>query len=212
MARRVFFSFHYNDVSDFKVNVVRNSDALKRKGNAATFIDKSLWEEARKKSPNALKELINGGLNGCGVTALLIGSGTADRRWVKYELVKSFTEGKGILAIHLNRIKSRTTRKISRKGINPLSRLKVWVDDDCEKLYFLELKDRKWISFKDLPEVNNRIKNSSYFTDGGFWKRSQCGREYLFSDLFPVEYCWQNDDGYHNFPEWVEQAAKGVGR
>ena len=66
MARRVFFSFHYNDVSDFKVNVVRNSDALKRKGNFATFIDKSLWEEARQKSPAALKELINNGLNGCG--------------------------------------------------------------------------------------------------------------------------------------------------
>lgn len=212
MARRVFFSFHYNDVSDFKVNVVRNSNALKRKGNTATFIDKSLWEEAIQKSPAALKELINNGLNGCGVTALLIGSGTADRRWVKYELVKSFTEGKGILAVHLNRIRSRTTGKISKKGTSPLSRLKVRVDDNCEKLYFLELKDHKWSSFIDLPMVNNRKRNSCEFRDRWPSWRSQCGNEYLFSDLFPDEYCWQTDDGYNNFPDWVEQAAERVGR
>jgi hypothetical protein len=212
MARRVFFSFHYDDVSDFRVNVVRNSGALKQRGNTAQFIDKSLWEEAQRKSPKALKQIIDNGLNGCGVTALLIGTETADRRWVKYELVKSFTEGKGILAIYLNRIKSRTTQKISPKGMNPLSRLKVKVDENCEKLSFFELNNRRWEPFLDLPQVNNRQKNSFEFAGGSFLRRSQCGNEYLFSELFSDEYCWQNDDGYSNFPDWVEHAAEQVGR
>lgn len=210
MPRRVFFSFHYNDVADFRVNVVRNSNALKFSGNTAKFIDKSLWEEAKQKSPLALKQIIDNGLKGCGVTALLIGSGTANRRWVKYELVKSFTEGKGILAIHVNRIRSRMTSRISKKGINPLSRLKVKVDDKCEKLSFFELKDGKWIPFSDLPAVNNRLKNSRLFTKGGFLKRSQCGKEYLFSELFPNEYCWVGDDGYNQFSNWLERAAYDV--
>lgn len=58
MARRVFFSFHYDDVADFRVNVVRNSGVLKQHGNSAKFIDRSLWEKARAKSRKALKELM----------------------------------------------------------------------------------------------------------------------------------------------------------
>lgn len=212
MARGVFFSFHYNDVSDFRVNVVRNSRALRNAGNPTTFIDRSLWEESENKSPEALKKLINQGLNGCGVTAALIGNETAKRRWVKFEIVKSFTEGKGVIPIHINRIRTRTTKKITKKGTNPLTRLKLKVDDECQKIYFYELKNRKWFKYRDLPFVNNRQKNFFLFTDGGFWRRSECGAEYEFTDLFQDEYCWIRDDGYNNFPDWVEEAANKVGR
>ena len=212
MPRRIFFSFHYDDVADFRVNVVRNSGALKYNGNKAKFIDHSLWEAARLKSDQALKEVIDNGLNGCGVTALLIGTGTANRKWVRYELVKSFVEGKGILAIHLNRIRSRNTKKISSKGINPLTRLKVKVDQQCERLYFYELVNRKWIPFDLLPSVNNRQKNSFHFLYGRFFERSQCGCDFMFSELFAHEYCWVNDDGFNQFPDWVELAAHEVRR
>ncbi|WP_417610293.1 TIR domain-containing protein [Owenweeksia hongkongensis] len=212
MARRVFFSFHYDDVADFRVNVIRKSGVLRHKGNTSKFIDKSLWEAARLKSKQALQEVIDDGLNGCGITALLIGSETVDRKWVRYELVKSLIEGKGILSIHLNRIRSRSTGKISSKGVNPLSKLKLRVDSECEKIYFYELIGRKWFPFELIPYVNNRQKNSVIFSNGGFWKQSQCGREFKFSELFPQEYCWVNDDGYNNFPTWVEKAARQVGR
>ena len=47
MARRVFFSFHYErDI--WRVNVVRNSWLTKGR-EAAGFWDASLWEEAKKK-------------------------------------------------------------------------------------------------------------------------------------------------------------------
>jgi len=212
MARKVFFSFHYDDVADFRVNVVRNSGIIKHKGNTATFIDQSLWESARLKSQKALQELIDNGLNGCGVTALLIGNSTAERDWVRYEIVKSFIEGKGLLAIHLNRIRSRATGKISSKGVNPLNRLKLKVDEECEKLYFYELRGRRWVPFERIPYVNNRKKNSMLFSKGGFWRRSHCGCEYRFSELFPQEYCWINQNGYKNFADWVEEAALQVGR
>ena len=41
MSRRVFFSFHYDDVT--RANVVRNSDQITRRyEGAARFYDKSL--------------------------------------------------------------------------------------------------------------------------------------------------------------------------
>lgn len=212
MARGVFFSFHYDDVSEFRANVVRNSRALKTTGNPTTFIDQSLWEEAEKKSQSALKELINEGLKGSSVTAVLNGSGTANRKWVRYELVKSFIEGKGIVVVHINRIRQRSTGKITAKGRSPLDMLRVIVDDTCSKVYFQELKNGRWIDFKLLPSVNNRLKNSFYFDNGGVFRRSKAGDVYKFSELFDLEYCWVNDEGYKNFPDWIDDAAKQVGR
>lgn len=212
MARRVFFSFNYDDVADFKVNVVRNSRALKTPNYKSTFIDKSLWEEARKKNPTALKRIMDSSLNGTSVTVILIGDNTANRRWVNYEIVKSFVEGKGIMSIHLNRIRSRSTSKISMKGPNPLSRIKLRVDENCSKLHFFELVNGKWISFVDIPFVNNRKSNSFWFSEGGIWYESHGGKEFKFSDLFPFEFCWINDDGYNNLPHWIEKSAKQIGR
>ena len=47
MARKVFFSFHYDDVVSFRANVVRQHGFFK--GNQeAGFWDNSIWEEAKK--------------------------------------------------------------------------------------------------------------------------------------------------------------------
>ncbi len=57
MAKRVFFSFHYKDVIDFRANVVRSHRLTKN--NQAGYFDASIWEEAKKTSTLALKRLIN---------------------------------------------------------------------------------------------------------------------------------------------------------
>lgn len=209
MARSIFFSFHYEDVSTFRANVVRNS-WLTMRDRSAKFIDRSMWEEAEKKGSESLKSLIADGLNGTSVTVVLVGSETYSRRWVKYEIVKSFTENKGIIPIHINRIASRT-ENLKPKGINPLSRLALDVCSDCRKVTFYELVDRKWIPFKDFPSIGNRVANSIFFEDGWF-NDFKCGRSYKFSDLFDMEYDWVSDDGYNNFSDWIEDAADFVGR
>ena len=209
MARSIFFSFHYDDVSSFRANVVRNSWVTMR-DRTAHFIDKSMWEEAERKGVLALKKLIENGLKGTSVTVILVGSNTFLRKWVKYEIVKSFVEGKGILPIYINRIPSRN-EGIKVKGVNPLERLTVDVSSDCKTLTFYELVDRKWIPFKDLLSDNNRTTNSFYFENGWF-KDFKGGKSYKFSDLFDDGYDWISDDGYNNFAEWIEDAAELVGR
>lgn len=116
MARRAFFSFHYElDVQ--RASVVRNSRLTH--GEQLSFIDASLWEEAKKKSPDALKRLINDALQNTSVTVVLIGSHTNDRPWVKYELERSIARGNGIVAVRVNKIKN-FQGQMTRQGVNPL--------------------------------------------------------------------------------------------
>lgn len=77
MARYSFFSFSYEDVKNFRVNVVRNSWLHHQ--DDQTFFDGSIWEDERIKSPAKIQQLINRGLKGTSVTAILIGSDTAFR-------------------------------------------------------------------------------------------------------------------------------------
>lgn len=205
MARSVFFSFHYEDVASFRANVVRNSWRLSN----ADFSDGSIWEEAQRKGVKDLKRLIEDtGLYKTSVTAVLIGTGTYKRRWVKYEIVKSFEKGNGILGIHINRIRDKT-KCICAKGKNPFERLGFQFTNDGRKVQFLELNERKWSIYKDLPLINNKKTNSIYFRplnmleellgDGKF------DQFYRFSDFFNT-YCWVGDDGVNNLGDWVEDA------
>jgi hypothetical protein len=108
MARKVFFSFHYQrDL--WRVNVVRNSGVIDGV-SAAGFHDASLWEETKRKGEDAVKRLIDSGLNGTSVTVVLIGAETAGRKYVTYEIEKSIACGNGLLGIYINNIKDKDGR------------------------------------------------------------------------------------------------------
>lgn len=103
MARRVFFSFHYQE-DICRVNVIRNSGVVI--GNAAAgFQDASLWEKTKRKGDAAVHRLIDKGLHGTSVTCVLIGQKTASRKYVAYEVEQSVKRGNGILGIHINEVK-----------------------------------------------------------------------------------------------------------
>ena len=82
MAKRVFFSFDYQDVIDFKANVVRNHWITKPDRKDAGFFDASIWESEKSTGDVALKQLIDEALQHTSVTVVLIGSKTYARRWV----------------------------------------------------------------------------------------------------------------------------------
>src|SRR6266516_6647582 len=99
MARRVFFSFHYErDV--WRAAIVRNSWLTKER-QAAGFFDAGIWEEAKKKGETAIKAMIDNALKNTSVTVVLLGRYTANRDYVKYEIVKSIERGNGILGVRI---------------------------------------------------------------------------------------------------------------
>ena len=103
MARRVFFSFHYQrDI--WRVNQIRNIPNVIGT-SAAGFQDASLWEEARKKGDEAIKKLINDGLENTSVTVVCIGAKTAGRKYINYEIEQSIQRGNGLVGIQIHHLK-----------------------------------------------------------------------------------------------------------
>lgn len=206
MARFVFFSFSYNDVKNFKVNVVRQSWRLNN--SEESFVDGSIWEKEKGKGDAVIKRVIDEGMNKTSVTTVLIGEDTANRRYVNYEIVKSFEKGNGLLGVHINRIRGRTG--LTARGHNPLARLGFQISKDGGRIHFYELKNYKWRDYSDLPEINNKKSNTIYFEDS-FWRGNKFGNFYTFSQYFKT-YCWDFDGGHKNFSLWVGEAASQAGR
>ncbi len=116
MARRVFFSFKYKDVS--RAMVVRNSWVTQGK-EAAGFIDAADFEELEKQGDNAIENWIDKQLEGTSVTVVLVGEKTCNSRWVKYEIKESIDEGKGLLGIDISKIKDLQGNTTDRCGQIP---------------------------------------------------------------------------------------------
>jgi hypothetical protein len=116
MARRVFFSFKYKDVS--RAMVVRNSWVTQGK-DAAGFIDAAHFEEIKRKGDPAIKNWIDDQLQGTSVTVVLVGEKTCSSRWVKYEIEKSIQIGNGLLGIDISKIKDLQGNSSDRCGKIP---------------------------------------------------------------------------------------------
>lgn len=101
MARKVFFSFEYSDVS--RAMVVRNSWVTQGR-EAAGFIDAAAFEDIKRQGEDAVKRWINKQLEGTTVTVVLVGAKTCNSKWVKYEIEKSEAKGNGLLGIDISKI------------------------------------------------------------------------------------------------------------
>lgn len=192
MAKRVFFSFHYQDVIDFRVNVVRQHRLTK--DDSAGYFDASIWEKAKKTGNYALKRLINDALRNTSVTCVLIGSETYNRQWVKYEIFRSIYKGNNLIGIHINNISDKYEKK-KPKGPNPFDYLAVEISKDGSQYAFLECENQKWKYWEEIEST--RWFHNDYFD------RNLAGTCKKLSDFFNV-YDWMKDDGYNRFPEWID--------
>jgi hypothetical protein len=117
-GRRVFFSFYYKD-DVWRASNIRNAGQFDAVA-AAGWRDASLWEEAQNKGDAAIRRLIDTGLSGTSVTAVLIGSNTASRRWVDYEISESVERGNGLLGVRIHNVKDQYGRKSNRGEVPKL--------------------------------------------------------------------------------------------
>ena len=116
MARRVFFSFKYRDVS--RAMVVRNSWVTQGR-QAAGFIDAADFEKLKKQGDAAIKRWIDEQMKGTSVTVVLVGQYTCSSRWVKYEIERSKALGHGLLGIDISKIKDLKGHTSERCGQIP---------------------------------------------------------------------------------------------
>lgn len=113
MARRVFYSFHFkNDFS--RTQVVRNIGKLE--GNSVASPNR--WEEIKRQGEEAIKSWIDSNMDGKSCVVVLVGSETASRPWVKYEIRKGWQDGKAVLGIFVNKLKD-LNGQTSTRGPSP---------------------------------------------------------------------------------------------
>lgn len=107
MARRSFFSFDYKYV--WKVNQIRSMPNVIGAA-AAGFHDASLWEEAKKKGDSEIKRMIDKALENTSVTVVCVTHGTANRKYINYEIDKSLEIGNGLVGVQIHHLKDQNSQ------------------------------------------------------------------------------------------------------
>ena len=113
MKRRVFYSFHY-ETDNWRAAQVRNIGAIE--GNRpATDND---WEVVKQRGDVAIRRWIADQMDGRSCTVVLVGTNTANRKWINHEIVESWKQGMGVVGIYIHGLKD-VERRTARAGDNP---------------------------------------------------------------------------------------------
>lgn len=115
MARRAFYSFHY-EPDNWRASQVRNMGVIDGDKPASD----NDWETITRGGDAAIQRWIDDQLDGKSVAIVLIGSDTAGRKWIDYEIKKAWGENKGLLGVHIHKLKDNDSNQTT-KGNNPFS-------------------------------------------------------------------------------------------
>jgi hypothetical protein len=115
MVPSIFFSFHF-DGDFWRTQQVRNMGAIE--GQA--LCSANAWERVKSRGEAAVERWIGGNMDGKSCVVVLVGAQTASRPWVIHEISKGGNDGKGVLAIRVDKLLDSNGRS-STAGPNPLS-------------------------------------------------------------------------------------------
>ena len=115
MARKTFYSFHYMP-DNWRASQVRNMGVVD--GNRPCSDND--WETITKGGDEKIKKWIADQLNGKSCVIVLIGANTAGRKWINYEIVKGWDEGKGVVGVYVHNLQD-SNKKQAPKGVNPFT-------------------------------------------------------------------------------------------
>ena len=105
--RKVFFSFHFADDA-WRAAQVRNIGKIYHEVNEpATDND---WETVKRNGDRAIQNWIENQLHGRTCTVVLIGRETHSRKWVRYEVERSWDLGKGVVGICIHSLEDQRGR------------------------------------------------------------------------------------------------------
>jgi hypothetical protein len=194
MARRVFFSFHYNkDVQ--RSEVVKKSQFLKDK-QLAGFFDSSAMEEAKRKDRDSLRRFLKKEMEGSSVVCVLVGEETANRPWVRFEILQGLMDARGIIGVRVHTIAG-FDRKTTNPGPNPFELLGVYCKGNSVHVVQRSAVGANWTYTTDFGQaVLPKWPYTPNLPPAGTTPLSK---------YFPVHQ-WANE-GHSNIGDWVEEAA-----
>lgn len=113
MPIKVFFSYHHK-LDHSRAAQIRTAAPVE----ANTPVTDKEWEKVTEEGEFATERWINAQLFERTCLVVLIGPGTAGRKWINYEINKAWTDNKGIVGIYVHNLKDRFGNQ-SAKGANP---------------------------------------------------------------------------------------------
>lgn len=113
MARNCFYSFHYKP-DNARASQVRNIGVVE--GNQS--VSDNDWEAVTKGGDDAIKKWIAGQMKGKTCAIVLVGTGTANRKWINHEIIKAWDDKLGVVGIHIHGLKN-LDGEISIQSANP---------------------------------------------------------------------------------------------
>lgn len=117
--RRVFLSFHYaNDNS--RVQQIKNMGQIE----GQSVLSSNDWEQVKQRGDAAIERWINEQMSGRSCIVVLIGSGTANRKWINYEITHAWESGKYIVGLRIHKLKNLAGFSASA-GNNPFAYIKL---------------------------------------------------------------------------------------
>ena len=111
--RQVFYSFHYKP-DNWRVSQVRNIGTIE--GNKPA--PDNDWEQITRAGDDAIKKWIAEQMKQKSCTIVLIGSDTANRKWINHEIIESWKNKMGVAGIYIHGLKNQRG-ETSEKGGNP---------------------------------------------------------------------------------------------
>lgn len=115
MARKCFYSFHFED-DHWRAATVRNIGAIE--GNEPASDND--WEAITSgvDRDQKIERWIARQMAGKTCLIVLIGSATANRKWINYEIVKAWNDGLGVVGIYIHGLKN-SAQLVGAQGANP---------------------------------------------------------------------------------------------
>lgn len=115
MARKVFFSFHFDRDSQ-RVSQVKNMGVVE----GQPILSSNAWEDVKEGGAPAIQKWIDSEMSGKSCLVVLIGAETAGRKWVNYEIKKAWEDNKGVVGVYIHGLKNLAEQQDS-KGANPFA-------------------------------------------------------------------------------------------
>lgn len=157
MARKVFFSFHFTRDSH-RVSQIRNCNVISQHFEKTPFLDWAEWQSIERNGSQAIRNWIDKNMTGAGVVVVCYGFETSKRPWVKYELEKAHRDGRGILAVDMNGMKS-LMGQVDSPGVNPLY---IAYDEKGQALInYNKYRTYHWINHDGRNNIDNWIETAA---------------------------------------------------
>ncbi len=81
------------------------------------------WETVKKGGDTAIEKWIADQIKGRSCTVVLVGTKTARRKWITYEIIQSWNKEMGVVGIYIHGL-TNSDGKVSNKGRNPFDSIR----------------------------------------------------------------------------------------